>query len=95
MYGYLKESGDVWGALKWLGMKPVELAIPIIGPLLGTGWTEKIVRQRVMYEAKLEFLKEFEKPIEAPYAKLDKTAAAKTGYDISPMYSPSIGYQPA
>jgi len=86
MYGYFKESKDLVGILKWLGMKPVELAIPILGPLLGTGWTEKIVRQRIMYEAKVNFLKEIGAPVEAPYKALDRHAEAKTGYTIQPKY---------
>ena len=87
MYGYFKESKDWIGILKWLGMKPIELAIPILGPLLGTGWTEKIVRQRILYEAKLNFLKEVGAPVDNPYKALDKHATGVTGYNIQPKYS--------
>ena len=87
MYHYFKESKDWIGVLKWLGMKPIELAIPILGPLIGTGWTEKIVRQRIMYEAKLNFLKEAGIQIQTPYRPLDKQAEAVTGYNIKPQYS--------
>ncbi|MEK6984111.1 MAG: hypothetical protein AABX33_06055 [Nanoarchaeota archaeon] len=84
---YAFKEGDYLGILKWLGMKPFELAIPIFGPLMGAGWTEKIVRQRIMYEAKDNFLKELGILAEAPYKRLDRHAEAKTGYQIAPQYA--------
>ena len=92
MYSYLKESKDWIGILKWLGMKPVELILPIIGPLMGTGWTEKIVRQRIMYEAKQNFLKDIGVEVSQPYKKLDTHTEGVTGYSIQPKYSPMSAY---
>lgn len=91
MYNYFKESKDLFGVLKWLAMKPIELAIPILGPLLGVGWTEKIVRQRIMYEAKTNFLEELGLvPKEQPYKLLDNRAEKVTGYAISPRYTSPV-----
>ncbi len=84
---YAFKEGDYLGILKWLGMKPFELAIPLLGPLMGTGWTERIIRQRIMYEAKQNFLNEIGKSAEAPYKALDRRAKERTGYAIAPMYS--------
>lgn len=97
MYNYFKDSHDIKGIIKWLGMKNVELAIPILGPLLGTGWTERIVAQRVMYETKRAWLKdrglvEEKTPL---LQRLDSHVKKITGYDITPRSRrPSYGLMP-
>jgi hypothetical protein len=85
MARYVRDSGDFYGIAKWLGMKAVELAVPVIGPLMGVGWVEKIIRQRIVYETKRDVLKElglYGEPIHA----LDKAAENATGYKIRPAY---------
>ena len=49
---YVMESGDYMGLVKWGAIKPFELAIPILGPLVGIGWTNKIIRQHIVKETK-------------------------------------------
>ena len=87
MFYYLVKSKDYLGALKWLGIKPFELLIPVLGPWMGAGWTEKIVRQRIMYEAKQNFLKELGLAMQETYKPLDRRAADVTGYNIQPKYA--------
>ena len=87
MFYYVLKSGDYLGVLKWLGMKPFELAIPVLGPLMGIGWTQKIMRQRIMYEAKANFLQELGAILESPYKPLDRRAEQVTGYQIQPQYA--------
>ncbi len=87
MAKYVKDSKDLVGALKWLAMKPIEFAVPIVGPMLGAGWAEKIVRQRVLYEAKKEFLQQYAKAQKANYKTLDEHVAKVTGRPVVPAYS--------
>ncbi|PIN89205.1 hypothetical protein COU57_06375 [Candidatus Pacearchaeota archaeon CG10_big_fil_rev_8_21_14_0_10_32_14] len=57
VYRYMKKSGDWYGSLKWALMKPIDYLIPVIGPAIENGLFERIVKKRVMYEAKNRFLK--------------------------------------
>lgn len=84
---YAVKEGDYLGILKWIGMKPFELLIPILGPLVGTGWTQKIVKQRIMNEAKSNFLKDLGLSMQEPYKPLDRRAEDVTGYQIQPKYA--------
>jgi len=92
MARYFKDSKDVIGIAKWLGMKAVELSIPVLGPLMGIGWTEKIVRQRILYETKKNFLKEIGLDKKKSMNKLDELAEKTTGYKIKPQ--PAYGMIP-
>jgi len=82
MTKYVAKSGDLLGAIKWLAMKPLELAIPIIGPLMGTNWTEKIVRQRILYETRKDFL-DWMGRTPVTYKDLDRFVEQK-GHSIQP-----------
>jgi len=55
---YLKKSHDWYGAIYHNLLKPVRAAIPFIGPAFEAGAFERMVRKRIMYEARNEFLKE-------------------------------------
>lgn len=98
MVRYLIASKDYWGALKWFAMKPLEALVPVLGPLMGIGMTQRIMRQRIMYEAKNNFLTELKKldaiAQERPYVPLDQHAEKTTGYKIQPKYAP-VGFHPA
>ena len=57
---YLKKSHDWYGAIYHNLLKPVRAAIPFIGPAFEAGAFERMVRKRIMYEARNEFLKSVE-----------------------------------
>jgi len=58
MYRYFKKSHDWYGALAHYIMKPIKYLIPVIGPAWEAGSFEKMVRKRVLKEAKYGFIKE-------------------------------------
>lgn len=57
LYRFVKKSKDWYGALQWAAMKPVSYLLPFVGPALEAGIFERIVKNRVMYEAEKNFLK--------------------------------------
>lgn len=59
LYRYLKKSHDWYGAISHMVLKPLRYLIPIVGPALESGAFERMVRKRVMNEAKSEFIKEY------------------------------------
>ena len=61
VYRYLKKSHDWYGALKHFALKPLRYLIPVVGPALESGAFERMVRKKVIKEAKTNFLKEFGK----------------------------------
>lgn len=56
IYRYLKKSHDWYGTAKWAIMKPINYLIPVIGPAIESGLFERIVRNRVKYEARNRFI---------------------------------------
>jgi len=58
LYQYAKKSGDWYGAITHLLLKPVRYLIPVIGPALESGAFERMVRKRVMKEVALDFIRE-------------------------------------
>ncbi len=58
LYRYMKKSHDWYGATKHIALKPVNYLIPIIGPALEAGSFERMVKKRVISEAKYGFIKE-------------------------------------
>ncbi len=58
-YRYVKKSGDWYGALTHILMKPVRYLIPVLGPALESGSFERMVRKRVMKETALDFIRDF------------------------------------
>jgi len=58
LYRYIKKSGDWYGALKFIALKPVNYLIPILGEALEAGAFDRMVRKGIMKEAKYEFIKE-------------------------------------
>lgn len=65
LYKYLKETKDFSAIPKWLAYKAIEV-IPIIGPFIGRRGLEKIIRGKIVKEAKKNFLDQIKKykPIE-------------------------------
>ena len=58
MYRYMKKSHDWYGATKHIALKPINYLIPIIGPALEAGSFERMVKKKVISEAKYSFIKE-------------------------------------
>ena len=58
LYRYMKKSHDWYGATKHIALKPVNYLIPIIGPALEAGSFERMIKKKVISEAKYGFIKE-------------------------------------
>lgn len=92
VYRYLKKTHDWYGALgaaEWAGFKTLGFLVPVIGPLLDTGRFEKIVKRRVMYEARNKFLAAIGKETETD--KIKRHLKHKVGdlIDPNPAGSPA------
>ncbi|MBR9706349.1 hypothetical protein GOV14_04910 [Candidatus Pacearchaeota archaeon] len=90
MLKYIKDSKDYSSGLKWLGLKAAGLAIPLVGPLAGMNAMEKLIKQRMMKEAKNNFLKEIQGYSPKPYKALDRLAEKVTRRKIRPLYRPAF-----
>ncbi len=58
MYRYMKKSHDWYGAIKHYALKPINYLLPLIGPALEAGSFERMVKKRVLKEAKYDFIKD-------------------------------------
>lgn len=58
MYSYMKDTGDMYGAVEWLGTKTLSAVIPILGPALDLNVAQRVIKKRVIREGVTDFLKE-------------------------------------
>lgn len=63
LYRYVKKTKDWYGALKHSLLKPIRMIIPFLGAALESGSFDRMVRKRVLKEAKYSFIKEIGKYI--------------------------------
>ncbi|MFH1591419.1 MAG: hypothetical protein ABIC95_05840 [archaeon] len=92
---YFAKSKDVLYGLVWLGLKPLELAIPFLGPLIGTGIQEKFLKYRVKQRVKKELLQELRGDggeAEAPYHRIDRWIKKRFPGLLKPKYQPRPAY---
>ena len=54
----MKKSHDWYGAIKHYALKPINYLLPLIGPALEAGSFERMVKKRVLKEAKYDFIKD-------------------------------------
>ena len=59
LYHYLKKSGDLYGGVSYMLLKPIRYLLPVVGPALESGAFERMVMRGVLKEAKYDFIKEF------------------------------------
>lgn len=88
---YVSVSHDVGGAAKWIGYRALDLAVPLLGPIIGHNALERIVRSRIAKEATREFLTTIGR-----YQPLDELIEARVreraGSTLTPAYARAGAY---
>ncbi len=80
LYKYFKKTKDWYGALKHMLLKPVRMVLPFLGAAFEAGSFDRMVRKRIIKEAKYSFLKDIGKYI--PITEKIKEKLKKPVFEI-------------
>lgn len=58
MYDHVKDTGDLYGAMEWLGNKAIAGLLPIIGPAIDLNSATRVIKKRAIWGGVNDFLKE-------------------------------------
>ena len=58
MYKYVRDSGDLYGAMEWMGTKVLSFFVPVFGPALDLNVAQRVIKKKAIKEGVAQFLKE-------------------------------------